>query len=118
MLGEAFLLRPGEEYLSANWLEHFHADHRAAQLAGVRRTLLAKGRNIPRTSFFAVLNVGAAVERCRQELNLEIRFVVLGERRDPSHAGILGLPEEAEETARVLAQAVGPAEVYPAGEQS
>lgn len=115
MLGAAFLLRAGEEYLSVNWLEHFHPADRAIQVAAVRQTLRDKGRTVARTAHFAVLNAGTAVDRCRQELNMEIRFVRLGEGRDPSHTGIYGLTGNKSQAADALAQAVSPAEVYPAG---
>ena len=75
---EAFLLRAGEEYLSTNWLEHFHPADRDVQLAGVRQTLRDKGFRVAPTGHFGVLNVGDAVDRCRQNLNLGIRFITLG----------------------------------------
>ena len=115
MLGAAFLLREGEEYLSTNWLEHFHPADRDVQLAGVRQALRDKGRGVRRTAFFLVLNAGDAIDQCRQKLNLEIRFVPLGERRDPSHTGIYGLTGNKSQAADALAQAVSPAEVHPVG---
>ena len=112
---EAFLLRAGEEYLSANWLEHFHPADRSIQLAGVRQTLRDKGFRVAPTGHFVALNVGNAVDRCRQRLSLEIRFITLGAAHDPSHTGIYGLETNVARAARILAQAVSPAEVYPAG---
>ena len=109
------MLRPGEEYLSTNWLEHFHPADRAVQLTGVRQTLRDKGFRVAHTGHFGVLNVGNAVARCQQELNVEIRFITLGDARDPSHTGIYGLAGNEEDVALELAQAVDPAEVYPAG---
>ena len=109
------MLRPGEEYLSTNWLEHFHPADRAIQLAGVRQTLRDKGFRVAHTGHFGVLNVGDAVDLCRQNLNLEIRFITLGDGRDPSHTGIYGMVGNESKAAQLLAQAVSPAEVYPAG---
>ena len=77
--------------------------------------MLDKGRGVRRTAFFLVLNVGDAVDRCRQELREEIRFVNLGEHYDPSHTGIYGMVGNESKAAQLLAQAVSPAEVYPAG---
>ena len=108
-------MRPGEEYLSTNWLEHFHPADRATQLAAVRQALLDKGRSVRRTAFFLVLNVGAAADQCRQELSQEIRFVNLGEPHDPSHTGIYGMLGNEAKAAQLLAQSVNPAEIYPAG---
>ena len=101
--------------MSTNWLEYFHPADREVQLAGVRQALLGKGFRVARTGHFVALNVGAAIDRCRQELSVEIRFVNLGDWHDPSHTGIYGLAEAAEDVAQELAQAVSPAEVYPAG---
>ena len=110
------MLREGETYLSANWLEYFHPADRDIQLTGVRQTLLDKGFRVARTGHFGVLNVGDAVDRCRQRLNLGIRFVKLDEPHDPSHTGIYGLAADKARAAQVLAQAISPAEVYPAGQ--
>lgn len=52
------MLRAGEEYLSVNWLEHFHLADRDIQLAGVRQTLRDKGFRLARTGHFGALNVG------------------------------------------------------------
>ncbi len=114
-MSDAFILREQETYLSTNWLEHFHPADRDVQLAGVRQTLRDKGFRMAPTGHFGVLSVGDAVDRCRQNLNLEIRFVNLGDGRDPSHTGIYGLAADKARAAQALAQAVSPAEVYPAG---
>ena len=111
---EAFLLREREEYLSTNWLEHFNPADRPIQIAGVRQTLLDKGRTVARSASFAVLNVGAAVEHCQRALNLSIRFINLGQSGDPSHAGIYGLTETPDRAAQALVKSVNPNEVYPA----
>ena len=110
----AFLLRPGEEYLSTNWLEHFHDSERSTQIDGVRRSLSGKGFRISRNAVFAVLNVGSATIQCGNTLNVDIQFVVLGERRDPSHAGIYGYVAQNAAVAELLAQLLNPDHVYPA----
>ena len=84
----------------------------------MRQALLDKGRGVRRTGFFLVLNVGAATDQCRQELNREIQFINLGEPHDPSHTGIYGMLGNESKSAQLLAQAVSPTEVYPAGGQS
>ena len=114
LLSEAFLLRANEEYLSANWLEHFHANERNLQIPELREALQTKGWNLQRSGRFAVLNVGATNELCRQSLDLEVQFINLQERRDPSHTGIFGLQINPGEAARLLAESVNPNEVYPA----
>ena len=82
------------------------------------QTLLDKGRRVARAGYFVVLNVGASVALCQNRLNLEIQFINLGEPHDPSHTGIYGLASDKARAAQVLAQAVSPGEVYPAGGQS
>ena len=114
-MADAFILREQETYLSTNWLEHFHPADRNVQLAGVRQTLRDKGFRLARTGHFAALNVGYAINQCRRGLSMEIRFINLGEPHDPSHTGIYGLETNVARAARILAQSVRPAEVYPAG---
>ena len=108
----AFRLRHGEEYLSTNWLEYFHDSDRASQIAGVRQAFADKGFRVRRNATFAVLNVGTTAERCRDELNVVIQFVVLGEPHDPSHTGIFGYAPGDYITAAALAYSVS--EEYPA----
>ena len=110
-LRDAFLLRPGEEYLSTNWLEHFHDADRPSQIAGVLQALADKGFRASRTASFAVLNVGAAITACKNDLNLDIKIIALGESHDPSHTGIFGYTAEDTDTAAVLANLAR--EVYP-----
>ena len=110
------MLRPGEAYLSANWLEHFHDSDRAVQIAGVRRALTAKGFQLRRAARFAVLNVGDAIATCRAGCpDANLRIVALGETHDPSHTGIYGVaPPNNVAVAALLAAAVAPDDVYPA----
>ena len=115
-LEEAFLLREREEYLSTNWLEYFHLEDRNVQLAGVRQSLLDKGRTVARSASLAVLNVGETVDRCQQALDLSIIFINFGEPEDQSHTGIFGLTEQPDRAAQVLAKSITPDAVYPAGQ--
>ena len=110
----AFRLRPGEEYLSTNWLEYFHDSHRLLQIVGVRQALVDKGFRVRPTASFAILNVGAAVARCSNTLNLDIQFIALGESHDPSHTGVFGYTAQSAVVAALLAASVDPSEVYPA----
>ena len=114
LLDSAFELRPGEEYLSTNWLEYFHDAHRLIQIVGVRQALVDKGFRVRPTASFAILNVGAAVARCSNTLNLDIQFIALGESHDPSHTGIFGYTAQSAVVAALLAASVDPSEVYPA----
>ena len=114
LIDTAFRLRPGEAYLSTNWLEHFHATDRPAQLDGVRQALAGKGFRMSRAARFAVLNVGAAVDLSRDLLDAPLRFIALGEPHDPSHTGIYGYTAHHTAVAAALAGAVAPDGLYPA----
>ena len=111
-LRDAFLLRFGEEYLSTNWMEYFRDSERLAQIAGVLQSLVDKGFRASRTASFAVLNVGAAITTCKNDSDLDIQIIALGETHDPSHAGIFGYTEHNTDAAATLARQVR--EVYPA----
>ena len=110
----AFRLRSGEEYLSTNWLEHFHDSDRQTQIAGVQRALAGKGFRVRRNAAFAVLNVGVATTVCKHDLNLDIQITTLGDAHDPSHSGIFGYTADDTDVAALLARQVNPGEVYPA----
>ncbi len=108
----AFYLRSGEEYLSTNWLEVFHDSERSLQIAGVLQALSDKGFRVSRNSAFATLNVGTTIAQCRNDLNVDIQSVALGESHDPSHTGIYGYVAQNSEVAELLASLVSPQEVY------
>ena len=106
---DAFLLRTGEQFLSTNWLEYFHQSDRQIQLSGVRAVLAGKGFNVSVNGRFAVLNVGTVR---RQVGRGQLRFALLGQANDPSHAGIFGYTADDIDTAGELAESVE--ELYPA----
>ena len=111
----AFMLRPGEEYLSANWLEYFHQSDRAVQIDGVRRALAGKGFQLRRNARLAVLNADAAVAAGHSALGITLGFVALDETTDPSHCGIYGVtPQNNAAVAALLASLVAPGQMYPA----
>ena len=106
---EAFHLRTGEAFLSTNWLEYFHPSDRHLQVSSVRRNLEAKGFRINRNGGFAILNVGEAIQAVS---GTSLRFVLLGQTSDPSHAGIFSIPENDADIAVALAKSVR--ELHPA----
>jgi hypothetical protein len=96
----AFKPRPGETYLSVNWLEVLGLPDRTAEIAEVRRVLGNK-RKIGPTARLAVLNVGHVSDVVKRESNNRIELVVRhepenepGRPSDPSHSGIYGVPED------------------------
>ena len=104
--GSAFSLRPGENGLSVNWLDYFHALTKEEQLDQVRQLIHV---NVGVRAVFAELNVGDTLRFVSSELPA-MRFVhspaQASERypTDPSHSEILGLPPS---TARDLALLIG-----------
>ena len=114
LIDTAFRLRPEEEYLSTNWLEYFHDSDCTEQLAGVRQALAGKSFRMARSARFAVLNVGVAVSRCQELLDAPIRFIALGDLRDPSHTGIYGYANHNTAVAAALAAMVAADGLYPA----
>jgi len=79
----AFEFRPGEEFLSVNWMEYFGADITAdAQVEKVRRDM-SKSLKLSANGRFAKLHVGG-VKKCVE--NAEVKH--LPSRQNPSHAGI------------------------------
>lgn len=114
----AFKPRPGEPYLSVNWLEFLELRDRAAELAEVRRVLASK-RAVGSTARLGLLNVGEAMAIVRTHMplvqSLSVRHepeLVAGLPQDPSHSGIYGVPEDDNTVSELLAQVVH--EVHPA----
>jgi hypothetical protein len=94
----AYKPRPGETYLSVNWLEFLAMPDRETALAEVRRTLAAK-RSIGGTSRLAISHVGSMRAHVRQEdathAELSVRHEpehTPGGPTDASHSGIYGVP--------------------------
>lgn len=90
----AFLPRPGEPYLSVNWLEFFQLPFVAEQLAKVRQALKSK-LELRRSARLAVLGVGPAKRMvATQNINgpdVEFRHRPDEPDPDPSHAGIFNV---------------------------
>ena len=59
-MASAFELQPGEQYLSAKWLEYFDTLDLTIAVNEVRKAFLDKGYRLRQNGRFAVLNVGAA----------------------------------------------------------
>ena len=90
----AFLLRPGEDGLSINWLEYFAGRPQSEQLAEIRRLFRLNTRPSGR---FAELNVGIVKSHLHDALDtLHIIQTPLPAAppyaADPSHGDIFGLP--------------------------
>jgi len=104
----AFLLRPGEEFLSVNWLEFFGADITAdAQVEKVRENM-SKTLKLSANGRFAKINVGD-VKICVDGAEVKHR----PETENPSHAGIYMPENNAQESAFALANMINPGDIFP-----
>ena len=82
--GSAFRIRPGEEYLSVNWMEYFGKSASVEeQTDGIRTALIKKKFQLKSDGRFARLHVGTVKEVIQ---NAEVKRVP--GPKDPSHAGI------------------------------
>jgi hypothetical protein len=111
--GVAFRPRPGEDYLSVNWLEYISPCCRQAQLTGLREVLSRKLR-IGATARIAVANCGNLRQHV-ESVSVDSRrlyFLHHPEPDDPSHAGVHNIVSEDHLVADLMAEAC--LEVFPA----
>ena len=59
-LTSAFRLKPGEDYLSVNWLQYFGSPHLADAVERVREVFRHTGYGLRPNGRFAVLHIGSA----------------------------------------------------------
>lgn len=119
--GSAFLLRPGENGLSVNWLEVLGGNNLHRQLDEVRRlfrlTLSRNGR-------FAKLNVGETkrhVSEGAEDAGISTMLRVSGKpltrtaefEADPSHAEITGLPPSDSDEAMLVGDLIAECVIPP-----
>jgi len=90
ILGAAFLPRPGDDYLSVNWLEYLRCPDQLSQVAEVRRRYANKFRSIKKKDRIAILNVEATCLKVQNETddNRCLRATHEPEPEDDSHSGL------------------------------
>lgn len=114
--GDAFKLRPEEDFLSVSWLNYWRKGSFEENIAATRNALQRKLK-ISRKAKLAVVNVGSMRENVQQALSGET-VSVLHEpsSTDPSHSGIYGTNsiENLEEAivAEILAGGISSHQVY------
>jgi hypothetical protein len=96
----AFLLRPGETFLSVTWLEHFAGS--AAERLTLAVAAIAKTRNVAPRSGFGVARVGAVHDTCGR-FDRRLRIIHEPDDRNPAHSGIHRLPQDDRELLDALA---------------
>lgn len=105
----AFLPRPGECFVSVNWLEHLQLGSRSDEIAEVLRVLRTK-RNVGKLAKLALLSVGPSrklvLEQTNPRLTIEYHHEPENQPDDPSHSGIYNIPEDDTTAAELLALSV------------
>ena len=102
----AFLLRPGKEFLSVNWMEYFGGITVDAQVEKVRKDM-SKSLKLSANGRFAKLHVGG-VKKCVENAEVKHR----PEPENPSHAGIYIPEKDRRDAAFALANLVAPGGVF------
>lgn len=105
----AFELRPGEEFLSVNWMEFFgESASTDAQVEEIRKVMNEKF-TLSSGGKFARLNAGCVRKRIN---GAQVRHIP--SKRDPSHAGIGAPGEQNREFLLELVKLVRSDNVFPA----
>jgi hypothetical protein len=107
-VGDAFMLRPADAYLSTNWLECTGAATPADQIAIIRRHLTDKGMKLPTNACLAVLHLQTVIDHVRS-WSTDARAITARhepEPLDPSHSGLYGYTAEDQLIADLIAQVI------------
>ena len=110
----AFLPRPGEEYLSVNWLEYFGEATLDAAVERIRAVFSEKGYRVSRNGRFAALNIGEVKMAVEEATGRAVSIDYLPLDDDPSHSGIRGYTSDDLAIAVELANLLMPRDVYAA----
>ncbi len=103
--GSAFRLRPGDDYLSVNWLECLRLSDRDSELREIRRVLASK-LTLGSKAKLATLNVGTLCTHVRAMGDTSLSVTHEPVAYDPSHSGIHGLVPDDDEVADLIAQLI------------
>lgn len=101
----AFHLRPGESYLSVQWLEYFNQQDRVGE---VRKAVKALDRymQLGATAKLAVMNVGQVCQHVATEAEYTIRILHDPTEGNEAHAGIHDTIQDEMIIAELLAESV------------
>ena len=111
-MAAAFELRPGEDYLSVNWLEYFGAPSVDAAGESVRNAFRAKDFSLSPNGRFAVLNVGTIKSAISGAVADTARVEHLPVDNDESHSGVLGYTPDDLAVAVAIRELVGRENMY------
>ena len=110
----AFEMKPGEEYLSVNWIEYFDTPDPGAAVERVREAFRFKRYRVRRNGRFAVVNVGAALTAVAEAVGRRGRVDHIPLDDDESHAGLFGYGADDLAVAVELRALIRPEHVHPA----
>lgn len=106
-VGDAFMLRPNEPYLSVNWLENTGELPRSQQLKIIRTHLTNKDIKLPANARLAVLHLQTMFDHIKLSTPDSRRLTAHHEPElphDPSHSGIYGYSAEDQLIADLMAE--------------
>ena len=109
----AFMPRPGEDYLSVNWLEHFGAPTLPAAVDRMR-TAVAQSLDLRPNGRFVVLNVGEGKRAAFRDAGVSLRIEHTPTESDASHTAIFGIDAHPVQIATELIALTSAGDIYPA----
>ena len=101
----AFHLRPGESYLSVQWLEYLNQTDRWSEIQEIIN-FLSRDMRLGSTAKIAVLNVGEICNHVYDSLGYRIRVLHEPEEGNAAHSGIHDTARDEMMIAELLAEKV------------
>ena len=101
----AFYLRPGEPYVSVEWLECLNQPTRHQEIRAVVG-ILAQKLSLKGTAGIAVTHIRDVCDYVSETSGFKIRFVYEPESNDPAHSGIYGTDQDEMMIAELIAEKV------------
>jgi hypothetical protein len=102
ILAEAFKLRPGEEYLSANWLDYFEYPIRYDRIVAAVRSARNSARPPTEKSGFALGSV-SRIKSAAQGFGFKVRVIHEPVSGCEEHVALRQFPSDCEELLELLA---------------
>jgi len=105
VLGAAFKLRDGEDYLSATWAECCGGSDHQARIEAAVRTVRASNLKVTTRSGFAVGNVGRVKEVCLADKEKhKVRVIHEPEPDNKTHTALRGWPRNNDPLLELIAE--------------
>lgn len=101
---DAFLLRPGETYLSVDWLERTGESILVEQLHVVVKALEKRNRSVKAVHRLARLNVGIAKESVASHVRISLEFQSREKSKSDTYSRICGIPPDPRTNEKIALQ--------------